>query len=179
MARRHFAVIAGIALGLAACGPDGSDESASGNAGSKEVVFTGTYEVEGKTVEKESGATRALSGLVILAQEGTDYSVTFDLDTAFPGPDGPIEAQVIGRGSGKVEGETLRGTARTQIVQAMVSGIDARFALLPRTYGPHFASTTAALLNEDGSITIHIDTTGEEGDEFVATHTTLTGTPRM
>jgi hypothetical protein len=178
MARRHFAVIAAIALGLAACGPNGSDESASRDARSKEVVFTGTYEVEGKTVEKESGATRPVSGLVIVAQEGTDYTVTFDLDTAYPSADGPIEAQLIGHGAGKVEGSTLRGTARSQIVQAMVAGIDARFALLPRTYSPHFTSTTAALLNEDGSITIHIDSTGEESEEFVATHTMLTGTPR-
>jgi hypothetical protein len=179
MAKRHLAAIAAIVLGLTACGPDGSDDSSSGSAGSKEVVFTGTYDVEGKTVEKESGATRAVSGMVIVAQEGDDYTVTFDLDTAYPSPDGPIEAQLIGRGTGKVEGETLRGTARAQIVQAMVSGIDSRFSLLPRHYSPHFTSTTAALLNEDGSITIHIDTAGEESEEFVATHTTLTGTPRM
>lgn len=179
MAKWHFAVIAAIALGLAACGPDGKDEPAPEQAASREAVFTGTWEVEGKTVEKESGATRALSGLIILVQEGSDYTATFDLETAFPGPDGPIEAQIIGSGSGKVEGTTLRGTARTQIVQALVAGVDARFALLPRTYSPHFMSTTGAMLNEDGSITIHIDSTGEESEDYAATHTTLTGTPRI
>ena len=103
MLKPHLAVIAVIALGLAACGPDGKDESASEEVARGEPIFTGTWEVEGKTIEKESGFTHELSGLVILVQEGTDYIATFDLLTALPSRHGLLETQVIGSGSGKLE----------------------------------------------------------------------------
>ena len=179
MPKLHLAVIAVIALNLAACGPDGKDESASEEVARGEPVFTGTWEVEGKTIAKESGATHELTGLVILVQEGTDYIATFDLLTALPGRDALLETQVIGSGSAKLDGTTLRGTARLQIIQAMVPGVDARFTLLPRTYSPRLAFTGAAMLDEDGSITIDLDSTGEESEDYPATHTTLTGMPRM
>ncbi len=139
------------------------------------VHLAGMYEVKGVTVVKATGDRREIKGTVILAQEGDSYTSTFDLTTVFPFVDATVEADVIGTGEGKIEGRSLRGTARTQIVMSTVPGIDPSFAFVPRTVGPRLVSTNVGRLEEDGSITLEIENVPAEGESYSPTHTTLRG----
>ncbi len=175
--RMLVAFAAALPLALAACGsePGAPTEGAPPEAASAPISVSGTYEVTGETVEKESGRSRQLSGLVILAQEGDDYTSTFELETLYPTSDGPTEAQLIGSGKGRVEGATLTGSAETQILFSEVPGVDAGFAFLPRSYGPRIVSRSTATVKPDGRVEIEIETSGAVGERYAPTHTTLRG----
>ena len=139
------------------------------------ISVAGLYEVKGTTVEEGGGNERQISGTIILAEEGPNYTATFSLRTQFPTPDGPVPAEVIGKGQGIIAGDTLEGEAQTQIVVSSVPGIDTQFAFIPRFVGPRIVSTSTAQLNEDGSITVEIRSQPREGEEYTATTTTLRG----
>lgn len=139
------------------------------------VSFSGHYHVKGTTTEKASHATRALAGTVVLVQQGDHYTATFDLETKFPTVDGPVNAQVIGKGEGKVDGRTATGSAETQLVLAEVPNVDPGFAFLQPTAGPRLVSKAVAKLKADGTLTIEIDNEAAPGEKYAATHTTLTG----
>jgi hypothetical protein len=112
-------------------------------------VLSGKWEVEGVTVEKSSGKTRQITGTIILAEEGGRYTSTFDLDTVLPSADGPMHAQVIGEGEGTVTGQSLSGTARTQLVVSSTPNVDPGFAFVPRRVGTRIVSKTTARLLDD------------------------------
>ncbi len=134
------------------------------------------YRVEGTTTVKGTGMEREIKGTVILAQEGNRYTSTFSLETTFPTEEGPIQADVIGKGEGRVEGTSLQGTAETQIVMASVPGIDSGFAFVPRYVGPRIVSTAMGQLEKDGTLLIEIESNPAEGEDYVPTRTTLRGT---
>jgi hypothetical protein len=140
--------------------------------------FAGVYRVKGRTVEIESGASREIMGLVILREEQDGYITNFDLSTGFKGKgnDPGISVEVVGRGTGRVaKDDTLRGTARTQLVRAAIPGVDARFALLPRIVGPRIVSSTVARIRPDGTLVVEIESTAEAGESYAATRTTVIG----
>lgn len=155
----------------------GAAPTAAQEAAAKPAVasFAGSYEVKGTTVVKTTGERRDIKGTIVLSQEGDEYKSTFSLKTIFPFVEATVEADVIGTGEGKIQGTTLRGTARTQIVMSTVPGIDPSFAFVPRTVGPRIVSTNVGRLEEDGSITIEIESRPAAGETYVATHTTLRG----
>lgn len=144
--------------------------------GAAPAPFSGTFRVTGRTVEKTSGATRDISGTVVLVQDEEGYRASFDLETLFPTPGGPTAAQVVGTGAGRLEGGELVGTADTQIILAQVPGVEADFAFLPRHYGPRITSESKTRLNEDGSLTIEIESHAAEDQQYRATRTTVRGT---
>ncbi|UCE86565.1 MAG: hypothetical protein JSU66_02175 [Deltaproteobacteria bacterium] len=139
------------------------------------IDFSGMYEVKGMTVVRATGERRAIKGTIILAQEGNTYTSTFSLTTLFPFVEATMEADVIGTGEGKVDGRTLSGIAKTQIVMSTVPGIDPGFAFVPRTVGPRLVSANVGRLEDDGSITIEIENAPAPGETYVPTHTTLRG----
>ena len=146
------------------------------DAGEVETVsVAGLYEVKGTTVEEGGGNKRQISGTIILAEEGSNYTATFSLRTQFPTPDGPVPAEVIGKGQGTIAGDTLEGEAQTQIVVSSVPGVDTQFAFVPRFVGPRVVSKSTAQLHDDGSITVEIRNQPREGEEYTATRTTLRG----
>jgi hypothetical protein len=171
------------ALGLAvAAGCGGADDK----AGAPDVQaappagavtdHSGTYRVHGRTVDKESGEGRELHGTIILAQQGSAYTSTFDLETQIPTPEGePTEAELLGKGEGSVSGNTLEGTSQTQIVWAAVSGLSSDFAFAPRRYGPRLTSKSTAKVQPDGSISIQIESQAQPGEKYRPTRTTLKG----
>ncbi len=166
---------------LLACGPEPDvaapppGEGAPTAAAEPPASFAGTYKVSGFTVEKQSGNQREISGTVIMAQEGDQYTATFNLTTLFPTPDGPLKSEIIGKGEGQVEGRLLRGTATTQIVMASVPGVDTQFAFIPRFVGPRLVSSTAGRLSEDGLLTVEIESQPAEGETYALTRTTVSG----
>jgi hypothetical protein len=171
--------VSGFLLGsslilLTAC--ERPQEKATADVAAKgPATISGTWRVDGVTVEKVSGKTRQISGTIILAEEGGKYHSTFDLSTTLPTEGGPTHADVIGEGEGSVDGKTLTGTARTQIVVAGAPNVDPGFAYVPRTVGTRIVSSTKGTLGEDGSITLEIESEPAPGETYAATRTTLKG----
>ena len=147
----------------------------SAAAGKAEPVLSGMWNVEGVTVETASGKTRQISGTIILAQEGDHYTSTFDLDTTLPSEGGPVHANVIGEGDGTVAGRTLSGTTHTQIIISGAPNVDPGFAYVPRTVGTRIISKTRAVLADDGTIAIEIESEPAPGETYASTTTTLKG----
>ena len=130
-------------------------------------VLSGSWHVEGITVEKDSGRMRQISGTIIMIEEGGKYRSTFDLDTMLPTGGGPPLEDVIGEGA---------GTARTQVVIAGAPNVDPGFAYVPRYVGTRIVSTTKGTLGNDGTISLSIESEPAPGEVYAATRTTLTGT---
>jgi hypothetical protein len=162
-----------------ACGSE--PEPAGEAAATAEVALadsseiTGSYEVEGTTVEIESGRSRRIEGTVILNAKGSTYTATFALKTTYPTPDGPLPADVIGEGSGEVKGGKLRGTSKTQLVMATVPGVDTGFAFVPRHVGPRIVSSSVGSVTKDGTLTIEVENEAAPGVVYPPTRTTLRG----
>lgn len=162
-------------LVLAACerGPQPpTEESAAAEA----TPIAGMYEVAGTTADTTTGREREISGTVIIVDAGDTYSATFHLTTVVEGRDGVLPADVIGKGSGAVEGRTLLGSAETQLVISTIPGIDPAFAYIPRTTTTRLVSKSEATIAGDGSLLISIENTGAVGEIYAPTRTTLRGT---
>ncbi len=180
MSARALVVVGSVVLSCAVgvLGACGGEEEQSGSAGQPEAaapVIAGMYEMQGTTTEKKSGATRMISGMVIIAQEGGTYTATFDLNTSFPTPDGKTEADVIGKGTGHIRGKELDGKAETQLVLAGVPGVDTQFAFVPRLVSKRLVSTMTGRLRDDGTLVVETENEGIEGEQYAATRTVLTG----
>lgn len=172
MSPRLLALAASALLCLPGCG----SEAPPAEPDLEVPSFSGTYRVSGRTVERESGRGRDIEGTVVISQEGDAYSASFELTTLFPTPGGASEAQVVGTGEGRLQGDELHGTASTQIILAQVPGVDADFAFLPRSYGPRITSRSVSRLDEDGALAIEIENEAAEGETYRGTRTSLRGT---
>jgi hypothetical protein len=139
------------------------------------VPIAGMYEVAGTTTEVTTGRKREISGTVILADNGDNYSASFHLDTIWEGRDGTLPAEVIGKGSGTIEGRMLRGSAETQLVISTIPGIDPAFAYIPRTTTTRLVSKSMTTLAADGSILILIENAAAAGEIYAPTRTRLQG----
>jgi hypothetical protein len=137
--------------------------------------LSGTYRVSGTTVDKTTGAERSVSGTVIVIAEGDAYTSTFDLSTTLHASGSPQKAQLVGRGDGRVEGRRLTGTAETQLIVALVPGVDAGFGLLPRMATTRIVNRSDASIEPDGSVTIEIESDPAPGEDYTPTRTTLRG----
>jgi hypothetical protein len=135
----------------------------------------GRYEVRGATVAVESGHKREIAGIIILSQEGDQYTATFDLATTYPGAEAALPAQVIGKGEGTIEGRTLKGIAQTQLVMATVPGVDPGFAFIRPQVSTRLVSTSVATIAADGNLSIAIENQPVEGEDYAPTRTTLHG----
>ena len=160
----------GLALALVtACGSDPALESADA------VPIAGQYAVSGTTIETSTGSKREISGTVILAEDGDAYTATFHLTTAFESASGAIPAEVIGVGSGSIDGRELRGSAETQVVMSTVPGIDPGFAFIPRMTGTRLVSKSVTSIAADGSVVIQIENQPAAGETYAPSRTTMRG----
>jgi hypothetical protein len=173
------ALVAGCAVAtlLLACRGGEEPAPAEPKSAAPKVGLGGIYLVHGTTVEQETGQSREISGQVLLTAKGDAYTSTFNLETLFPTKEGPIHADVIGKGSGTIEGASLSGTAETQLVMAAVPGVDEDFAFIPRVLGPRIRSKASGHLEPDGTLVIEIESEGIEGERYAPTRTTLRGRP--
>jgi hypothetical protein len=171
--RLPLTILCSALLLSAACdrAPGAGDESAAAEV----APIAGMYEVTGSTVDTKTGAEREISGSVILAEEGSSYTATFHLTTIFEGEEGVLPADVIGKGSGRIEDRTLRGTAETQLVISSVPGIDPGFAFIPRTTTTRLESKSLTTIAADGSVVIEIENQGATGEVYTPSRTTLRG----
>ena len=161
---------------ISACQRSEVGTTAAPDVAAAAPLLSGSWHVEGITVEKDSGRMRQISGTIIMIEEGGKYRSTFDLDTMLPTGGGPTLADVIGEGEGTVVGRELAGTARTQVVIAGAPNVDPGFAYVPRYVGTRIVSTTKGTLGNDGTISLSIESEPAPGEVYAATRTTLTGT---
>jgi hypothetical protein len=155
-----------------ACG-QGTEQAAQ--APEPAVPISGLYKVTGKTTTLANGDTREIAGTVTLSVTDSSYTATFSLNTTAPGADQAMPAQVIGTGSGSVEGRTLSGSADTQLVMSTVPGVDPGFAFIPRSVSTRIKSSSSAEVANDGSVTIEIESVAVPGHEYLKTRTALRG----
>jgi hypothetical protein len=157
--------------------PARAEEPASAAGAAAEAdPFSGTYDVDGLTVDQRSGDTRRISGHVVLTRDGEIWRAAAELETQYPTPGGPLRTDVIGTGEGHREGAGLAGTARTQLVIQTVPGVDTDFAFVPRKVGPRIVSTWTAQLRKDGTLLVELVNSPAEGEHYAPTRTTLHGT---
>lgn len=157
---------------LPACGepqvsappPDGDPTSVAGR-----------YQVEGLTTVIGTDLSREIAGIVILVQDGSAYTASFELETDYPGPDGVLPAEVVGTGKGRIQGSALVGTMRTQIVASRVPGLDPGFMMVPPTFGVRVLSTAVGTVQPDGRIEFEIENRGAEGEDYIPTVTKVAG----
>ena len=173
MQGRTFVQLASTALFSIACGS--APENSAPEGAETSVPISGMYNVEGVTTETASGHQRKLSGTIILAEEGTRYTATFNLATTYPGDEESLPAEVIGRGEGTIEGRTLKGTSHTQLVVATVPGVDPGFAFIPRRVSTRIVSTSVTKIGPDGSVEIELSNAPEGDEDYSPTRTVLTG----
>jgi len=162
-----------LALTGLGCGAEAPEAPATDDTPPSPIA--GMYEVSGVTVDIASGSKRKISGTLILAEDGSDYTATFNLATTFPGGEQELLAEVIGKGSGKIDGRTLRGEAQTQLVIAQVPGVDPNFAFIPARTTTRILSTSMATVAADGTATMEIENTPAPGQSYSPTRTTLHG----
>jgi hypothetical protein len=132
--------------------------------------------MRGLTTDLRHGDTRRIEGIVVLTEKEGVYSTSAELETKYPSAGGPVDAQVIGTGSGKRSGDSLSGTTQTQLVMSTVPGVDTGFAWVPRTVGPRLVSTWEARFRQDGTLVVDIRNEAAEGEIYPPTTTTLYGT---
>ena len=168
---------------LAGCGGDGESTGSDRPGASKAVAFppgsdpfSGSYRVRGLTTDAVHGDTRRIQGIVVLTEKEGVYSTSSELETKYPSAGGPVDAQVIGTGSGERSGDALNGITQTQLVMSTVPGVDTGFAWVPRTVGPRLVSTWKAHFRRDGTLVVEIQNQPAEGVEYSPTSTTLYGT---
>ena len=171
MSHRLWSILCATPVILLACG---AEELPSVSA-APVAPISGRYEVEGVTVDVATGSQRDISGTVILSENGSTYTATFDLDTVFPTPEGEFQAEVIGEGSGTIEGRTLTGQAKTQVIISSVAGVDPRFAFIPRRTTTRIVSKSTTTIAADGSVEIEIENEPSEGENYSPTRTTMRG----
>jgi hypothetical protein len=165
-----FGVVAAVGLGC------GGGEQSTDVAARKIPSIAGTWHVTGTTVEKDTGQSRAISGHLIMAQEGDRFTATFDLTTDYPTPEGPTQADVIGKGEGQVQGASLEGRSEIQLVIGTVPGVDVGFAYVPRITSTRLVNTMKGQIQDDGTIVVESENVAAEGETgYRPTRTTLRG----
>jgi hypothetical protein len=160
-------------LGIA-CG-DATPPETPADAGAQAAPLSGTYRVAGTTVDKATGTKRDVSGTIVVKAEADAYTTTFSLNTTLREGGEPQKAELIGHGQGTVAGRALTGTAETQLIVALVPGVDAAFGMLPRAATSRILNRSEATIEPDGSVQIEIESAPAPGEEYSPTHTTLRG----
>lgn len=173
---QHRTLLLGAVALLVACGdspssPETADVAATGPV----VPLEGTYRVSGTTVDKTTGSERGVSGTIVVKTQGNSYTTTFSLNTTLHGSGEPQKAELIGQGEGAVEGRKLIGTAETQLIVALVPGMDAGFGMLPRVATSRIVNSSTAEITPDGSVRIEIESNPAPGEEYSPSRTTLRG----
>jgi len=137
--------------------------------------ISGIYKVSGTTVETTTGSERGVSGTVILHAEGDSYTATFSLATTLHASGEAKKAELVGKGEGSITGRKLAGTAETQLIVALVPGVDAGFAMLPRRATARILNQSDATIDTDGGVQIEIESEPAPGQSYAPTRTTLRG----
>lgn len=139
------------------------------------LPLAGTYRVSGTTVDALTGEERAVSGTIVLKTDGASYTSSFSLNTVLPGVGEPQSAELVGHGQGTIDGRTLDGSAETQLIVALVPGVDVGFGMLPRVATARILNRSHATVAPDGSVEVAIESDPAPGSDYAPSRTTLRG----
>ena len=156
-----------------ACEP--STETPAPEVDATPMEISGRYELSGVTTTPGSDQSRKISGVMLIQQDGDQYSASFQFKTNFPGEGPPVDADVIGVGEGQLKGAYFVGEARTQIVISSVPGVDTGFAFIPRMVSTRIVSTSVGEFGPGGTLKLEIESRAAEGEDYVATRTQMSG----
>jgi hypothetical protein len=172
---RLAAVLAVAFVLLLASGCDSSTPETTSAPAMKPIEVTGRYQMSGVTTTPGSDLKRKISGIMRIEQAGSLYKASYEFKTKFPGEGGSMDADVIGVGEGRVDGRSISGSARTQIVVSSVPGVDTGFAFAPRRVSARIVSTTTGEFDSEGILVIEIHSSAQQGESYQATHTRMRG----
>lgn len=139
------------------------------------IEITGRYQLSGVTTTPGSDQKRKIAGIMMIEQQGDHYTASFEFKTNFPGEGRPVDADVIGVGEGRLDGNQLIGTAHTQIVVSSVPGVDTGFAFIPRRVSTRIVSKSTGEIGADGSLSLEIESRADEGENYQSTRTRMRG----
>ncbi len=179
----HFLTAVLVAAALA-CGSSESRAPLAGGmpfapvSAADAAARSGSYELEGVTVQAESGLQREIQGnLQLTVREDGRYQVAFELDTTAPDLPGNVPVQVRGSGQGFVVGGILTGTTEEWMtLEPPPGGLDAvdLTAELPARAGRKIVSTSQASFDAQGVIRIVLQNQSGRG-EYEPSVTVLAG----
>jgi len=135
---------------------------------------SGTYAVQGVTVQALTGSQRKIGGTLELEVRGDRYEVSFDLDTTSPGHDEGVPVHVRGTGRGFMVGDVLTGTTEEWMSLA-VPPEESAGIVLPDAAGIAIVSTSQASFDTDGSVQVLLQNDPRPGQDYVPSVTVLAG----
>jgi hypothetical protein len=162
---------------------EGTDPRGRTGPGEADAAWAGLFEVSGDTTVRRSGQQRRIAGRVIIARSpagvAEPYTATFDLETEFATPEGPIQADVIGSARARPGTAGLAGTAETRILMASIPGLDPTFPWIPGRLGPRVLSKfTMRPGDAPDRFEIEIESEPAPGESYEPTRTRLRATRR-
>lgn len=177
-----LAVLFLVLLAVAACG-SGEDaapvDAAPPVASASERAVSGTYQVEGVTVQALSGQQREISGTLHLEVAAGRYDVDFELQTMAPDFEEPVPVQVRGSGRGFVVGKVLTGTTEEWMTLVPPPGglgeVELRGVQLPARAGRKIVSTSQASFDGNGTFHIVLQNYPGPGERYEPSMTVLEG----
>lgn len=185
MPRRELAPLAVFFPALLVVAACGSEEAATfvddppPVASAAERALSGTYQLEGVTVQALSGQQREISGTLQLDVAGGRYEVDFELGTTAPDFDEPVPVQVRGTGRGFVVGKVLTGTTEEWMTLVPPEGglgeVKLEGVRLPARAGRKIVSTSHASFDADGAFQIVLQNYPAPGERYEASMSVLEG----
>ncbi len=124
--------------------------------------LSGLYYVQGRAVDSETGQSRIAAGTITIQERERGWVSRFEVEMGFDREGGTVSAEVVGTGSGQVDGSMLRGSSTQQLITASVPGVSTRFSMIPRNVGAQIESETTAWIGPDGSIAIEFSDWNED-----------------
>lgn len=171
---RPFALALLSSLALLGCGPTAEPDVAAAPAPQLDPTLSGTYVVEGVTVQALTGRQRPIDGTLELAVRGDRYEVSFELDTTAPDRDEPLAVRVRGTGRGFVVGDVLTGTTEEWMSLA-IAPEDSAGVVLPDAAGIEIVSSSQGSFEPDGSFQVMLQNEPRPGQDYVPSVTVLHG----
>jgi hypothetical protein len=119
--------------------------------------IAGIYEVNGETTVEGSPDRFAITGKVIVRQNGT--KATTIVEAAMrraAGTSGPASAALLGNGEITIEGDRLTGSAELQSLVSEVPELDVAVPFAPRRAGPILDAKVVGKIASEGVLELHI-----------------------
>jgi hypothetical protein len=172
--RLAFALALLSALAVLGCERGGEPDVAAPAPPPVDPALSGTYVVEGVTVQALTGRQRPIDGTLELAVRGDRYEVSFDLDTTAPDRDEPLPVHVRGTGRGFVVGDVLTGTTEEWMSLA-VPPEESAGIVLPDAAGIAIVSSSQGSFEADGTFQVMLQNEPRPGQDYVPSVTVLHG----
>ena len=177
-----LSVLSLASLATFACGPSGREETPTGDAApaaAAEQARSGSYEVEGLTVQALTGRHRQISGQLRLEVKGERYEVDFDLRTMAPDFEEEVPVRIRGTGRGLIIGKVFTGTTEEWMALVPPPGglekVELRDAKLPGKAGRKIVSTSQASFDETGAFHIVLQNYPGPDERYEPSMTVLEG----